>query len=247
MSVEDEVATGSEAAGATHVTPDVPVGAVDPATGQRVVGESRWPMTIAVVTLMVFALIASSHLTFFPGPLLALTEGVLLLAILFGDPGTIDRQTPWLRVATVALVVVLLVSTLGSTVLLMYDLVTGSPVTNEADELLLAGAKVWLGNNVAFALLYWGFDGGGPAARARSLPRYPDFAFPQQLNPDLAPPGWRPHFIDYLYVGFTTANAFSPTDTMPMAHWAKVAMGAQALISFAIVGLVLARAVNVFT
>ena len=118
MSAEDELATGSEAAGAAHDTQDVPVGAVDPATGQRVVGESRWPMSIAVVTLMVFALIASSHLTFFPGPLLALTEGVLLLAILFGDPGTIDRQTPWLRVATVALVVVLLISTLGSTALL---------------------------------------------------------------------------------------------------------------------------------
>ena len=246
MSVEDEVATGSEAAGATHVTPDVPVGAVDPATGQRVVGESRWPMTIAVVTLMVFALIASSHLTFFPGPLLALTEGVLLLAILFGDPGTIDRQTPWLRVATVALVVVLLVSTLGSTALLIVDLLTASPVTDQPDLLLVAGAKVWLGNNVAFALLYWAFDGGGPAARAHGMPVYPDLAFPQQTSPDLAPPGWRPQFIDYLYVGFTTANAFSPTDTMPMVPWAKIAMGSQALISFAIVGLVLARVVNLF-
>jgi len=57
---------------------------------------------------------------------------------------------------------------------------------------------------------------------------------------------WRPEFLDYLYVAFTTANAFSPTDTMPMVPWAKVAMGSQALISFAIVGLVLARVVNLF-
>jgi uncharacterized membrane protein len=63
----------------------------------------------------------------------------------------------------------------------------------------------------------------------------------------VAPPGWRPQFLDYLYVGFTTANAFSPTDTMPMAHWTKVAMGSQALISFVVVGLILARAVNAFT
>ena len=78
------------------------------------------------------------------------------------------------------------------------------------------------------------------------MPAHPDFAFPQQLNPELAPPGWRPEFIDYLYIGFTNANAFSPTDTMPMTHWAKIAMGTQALISFAVIGLVIARAVNLF-
>ena len=219
---------------------------VDPVTGQAIQGESRWPMTVAVLVLMAFALAASPHLSFFPGPLLALTEGALLLAILFGDPGRIDRQTPWLRRTTVALVAVLLASTLASTALLVFDLLTASPVTDQPGPLLVAGAKVWLGNNVAFALLYWAFDGGGPAARAHGMPPYPDLAFPQQTSPDLAPPGWRPQFIDYLYVAFTTANAFSPTDTMPMVPWAKVAMAAQALISFAIIGLVLARVVNLF-
>ena len=121
-----------------------------------------------------------------------------------------------MRWATIALIAVLLASTLGSTAVLVYNLITNSPVANEPVPLLVAGAKVWLGNNVAFAFLYWGFDGGGPAARAHGMPRYPDLAFPQQTSPDLAPPGWRPQFIDYLYVGFTTANAFSPTDTMPM-------------------------------
>jgi hypothetical protein len=189
MNGEGEAASGAESGGTAEVSGDVTAGAVDPATGQRIVGESRWPMAIAVVTLMVFALVASSHLTFFPGPLLALTEGVLLLAILFGDPGAIDRQTPWLRAATVALVVVLLISTLASTALLVVDLLTASPVTDQPDLLLIAGAKVWLGNNVAFALLYWTFDCGGPAARAHGMPKYPDLAFPQQTSPDLAPPG----------------------------------------------------------
>ena len=80
-----------------------------------------------------------------------------------------------------------------------------------------------------------------PAAAARRL------RFPQQLNPDIAPTGWRPRFIDYLYLGFTNATAFRPTDTMPLAPWAKVAMALQSLISLAILGLVVARAVNVFT
>jgi hypothetical protein len=99
----------------------------------------------------------------------------------------------------------------------------------------------------AFALLYWELDSGGAAARAHRLPRHADFAFPQQLNPDIAPAGWRPRFIDYLYLGFTNATAFSPTDTMPLAPWAKVAMTVQSLISLAILGLVVARAVNVFS
>ena len=204
-------------------------------------------MAIAVLVLMAAALIAPARLSVMPGWLLAATEGLLLLALIIGDPGRIDRTGPWQRRTSIALVVVILGSTLGSTALLVYDLLIGSPLTNQADQVLIAGAKVWLGNNVAFAFVYWQFDGGGPAIRARAMPRYPDLAFPQQLNPELAPPGWRPEFLDYLYVGFTTANAFSPTDTMPMTHWTKVAMGSQALISFVVVGLVIARAVNAFT
>ena len=204
-------------------------------------------MAIAVLVLMAAALIAPPRLTLMPGWILAAVEGLLLVALILGDPGRIDRTGPWQRRTSIALVVVILASTLGSTALLIYDLLIGSPLTAQADQVLLAGAKVWFGNNIAFAFLYWEFDGGGPAVRAHGMPRYPDLAFPQQLNPDLARPGWRPEFIDYLYVGFTTANAFSPTDTMPMTHWTKVAMGSQALISFVVVGLVLARAVNAFT
>ena len=210
------------------------------------VGERRLPMALAVLALMALALVAPAGLSLLPGWVLAAVEGVLLLALVLGDPGRIDRETRWLRLTSFALVAVILVSTLTVTVLLLYGLLTGSAVTQDAVNVLVAGAKVWLGNNVAFALLYWQFDCGGPAARAHGMPPYPDFAFPQQLNPELAPPGWRPEFIDYLYIGFTNANAFSPTDTMPMAHWAKIAMASQALISFAIIGLVIARAVNLF-
>ena len=60
-------------------------------------------------------------------------------------------------------------------------------------------------------------------------------------------PDWRPRFIDYLYLGFTNATAFSPTDVMPLVPWAKIAMTIQSLVSLGILGLVIARAVNVFT
>jgi uncharacterized membrane protein len=204
-------------------------------------------MLIAVMVLMGAALVAPADLSVLPGWLLATLEGLLVAALVVQDPSHIERAGPWQRRTSIALVVLILFSTLGSTARLVYDLMSGSPITSQADQVLIAGLKVWLGNNVAFAFVYWQFDGGGPRRRAHGLPRYPDLAFPQQLNPDLAPPNWRPQFLDYLYVAFTTASAFSPTDTMPMKHWTKVAMGSQALLSFVVAGLVLARAVNTFT
>lgn len=100
---------------------------------------------------------------------------------------------------------------------------------------------------MAFALLYWQFDSGGPAARLERRARYPEFAFPQQINPDLAPAGWRPVFVDYLYLAFTNSTAFSPTDVMPLVPWAKLAMAVQSTVSLVVIGLVVARAVNVLT
>jgi hypothetical protein len=103
---------------------------------------------------------------------------------------------------------------------------------------------VWVSNVIVVALIFWELDGGGSAVRAHHAPEHPDFAFPQHMSPELAPAGWRPMFVDYLYLGFTSALAFSPTDAMPLAPWAKIAMGIQSLVSLAILSLVIATAVN---
>jgi hypothetical protein len=202
-------------------------------------------MAIAVLVLMAATVVAPARLAWV-GWVVAGVEGVLLLALIVGDPGRIDRQTDWLRRTGLLLIAVMVGASLLFTGLLIYDLVVGAEITSDATLLLVTGAKVWLTNNIAFALLYWQLDGGGPAQRAHGLPRYPALGFPQLLSPDIAPPGWRPQFVDYLYVALTTANAFSPTDTPPLATWSKVAMATQALISFVILGLVIARAVNIF-
>ena len=104
---------------------------------------------------------------------------------------------------------------------------------------------MWVYTVIVFAFLYWVLDGGGPAARESSSDAVPDLAFPQHLNPRVSPPGWRPRFLDYLYLGFTNATAFSPTDVMPLALRAKLAMAVQAITSLGILGLVIARAVNI--
>ena len=104
---------------------------------------------------------------------------------------------------------------------------------------------IWLTNVIVFGMWYWEFDRGGPAARAQATHYYPDFMFVQMTSPDMAPPDWEPRFGDYLYLSFTNATAFSPTDVMPLSRWAKGAMALQAGVSIVTVALVIARAVNI--
>ena len=212
-----------------------------------VLGEHRWPMALAVVVAIVLTTLLPRSVAFGPGWLVPLVESLLLVVLIVGDPGRIDRRSQLLRVLSIALVAVLLVTSLSFTARLIAELVTGGSATESAATLLLAGNAVWVSNNIAFGLLYWELDAGGPALRAHRSGRRADFAFPQQVNPLPGWQDWRPRFVDYLYLGFTNATAFSPTDVMPLATWTKLTMLAQSLISITILGLIIARAVNVLT
>jgi hypothetical protein len=159
----------------------------------------------------------------------------------------VSARANWLRRLAITLVGALAIVAVSSTAVLISDLIRGASVAESAGPLLTSGALIWLGNCLVFALLYWLLDSGGPLARYRGEREYPDFAFSQQMSPELAPPGWRPQFGDYLILGVTTNMAFSPTDVMPMVLWAKLTMALQSLISLMVFGLVIARAVNVFS
>ena len=113
--------------------------------------------------------------------------------------------------------------------------------------LLLAGMVLWSVNIAVFALAFWEIDGGGPEDRARDAARLPDLVFPQQQadQEKLAPLDWKPSFSDYLYVSVTASTAFSPTDAMPYSRSAKLIMALESTISFAIVVMLVARAVNI--
>jgi len=172
-------------------------------------------------------------------------QAVLLVAMLVTDPGRIDARSTKVRAIRIALICVLVIGAAWATVALIHDIIDGGSTTKTAGKLLLAGALVFTYIAIAFAFLYWELDSGGPGRRAHTIVAHPDFAFPQHENPHLAPPGWRPVFLDYLYLGLTNSIAFSPTDTMPLTHWAKLAMAVQSIVSLAVLGLVIASAVNV--
>ena len=209
--------------------------------------EARWPMAGAIVAAIVLTVLMPDYIRLGPEWVLPSIEALLLVAMVAVDPGAITRRSRELRMLSIGLVSVLVFGALWSTLLLIDDLIHGGPETISAGELLEAGSIVWVSNSIAFALLYWELDGGGAAERWQREPVHPDLAFPQHLNPGVGPPGWRPRFIDYLYLSFTNSTAFSPTDVMPLVPWAKIAMTVQAAVSLGILGLVIARAVNIFS
>jgi uncharacterized membrane protein len=170
---------------------------------------------------------------------------LLLLGLLIAqDPGRIDRRSPTMRRLMVALMVVMTAGTMLGVVVLAYDiLVAVQGIT--ATVLLGRGAAIWVANVIIFSLWYWEFDRGGPAERATGSPVAPSFAFPENATPELAPAGWQPAYPDYVYLAFTNATAFSPTDTLPVRTWAKLTMMVQSALSLVIAILVIARAINV--
>ncbi len=207
--------------------------------------EKRWPVAIALIVAIALELVLPRRFSLGPQWTVPAIELLLVLAIVAVDRGFIEGRSPAGRMLFLGFLALLVVEAAGITSRLVVDLIEGGPETNSPVALLRTGFGVWVYTIIAFAFLYWGVDGSGPGARAEALPEFPDLAFPEQINPGVARPGWRPEFPDYLYLGFTNATAFSPTDVMPLARWAKLAMAVQATVSLMVLGLVIARAVNI--
>jgi len=169
---------------------------------------------------------------------------VLMVAIMIGDPGRIDRSTRWLRILTGTLIAVITIANGGSSIRLVLGIFYGHQFTQDPHLLLTSGAIIWFTNVVAFGLWYWDLDRGGAAARAVGSAVAPSFVFPEMSNPGYVGADWMPTFVDYLHLSFSTATSFSPTDVSAIKPWAKVMMMAEEAISLIVGVLVVARAVN---
>ena len=173
--------------------------------------------------------------------------GMVMIVLVTANPHRINRESMALRSLSLMLAALLTLANVWSVARLAVGITQGGSIGRNPGQLLITGAIIWLTNVVVFGLWYWEFDRGGPVARALNIGnRYPDFQFPQMVSPpEMVPPDWEPAFLDYAYLAFTNAAAFSPTDVMPMSRWAKVAMTVQSLISIVTVALVVSRAVNI--
>lgn len=208
-------------------------------------GESRVLLALAILLAASFQLLLAPQFTVLrPRWLVPGLEVALLVTLTVINPVRLTRESKPGRVLSLVLVALISVDNGASAALLDGKLIHGT-AGGTAGPLLASGAAIYLTNIIVFGIWYWELDRGGPYARARARNRYPDFLFPQMTQRHLAPKTWRPQFSDYLYVSFTNATAFSPTDTMPLTRWAKQLMTLQSAVSLSTTALVIARAVNI--
>ena len=224
-----------------HLVPLVP---------EAELGEARWLPGLAVLTgALLYATLPDRYVAgptllvntlrwFVVGMTIALMVPLVLTAPRRRLVHSVRRRT-----AALALIAVVSAANGASIVVLVHLLVTGHHVNGH--ELIIAAIHIWCTNVIAFALWFWQLDSGGPVARRQKAEVTPDFLFPQMAAPEFAPPNWQPRFLDYLYLSFTNATAFSPTDTMPLTTWAKMLMLAESGASLLPLVMVAARAVNI--
>lgn len=207
--------------------------------------EPRWLVALTVLVVLILLAALPARVRVLPSWVhFAVTAAVLAPMVGVG----LTRADPrWVRVErTVTLLFAIFV---GITTVASLAFVIRAMMSESAGatglQLLIAGTKVWATNILVFSLLYWQMDRGGPDARANQAGVRPDWQFPQTSAPDDVSPGWRPAFIDYLALGFTTATAFSPTDVLPLTSRAKLLMMLESLISLVTIVIVGSRAINI--
>jgi hypothetical protein len=213
---------------------------------RRAPREPRWPvmLTIAMVILLLEAL--PRRLTLFPGWVpWAIGCAVLVPIALVALTPLPARWLALERVVTYAFSLTITAVTIANLGNLVSAMVSNERVVGGL-QLLASSIGVWTVNVLAFSLLYWQVDRGGPGLRGADGGPQPDWLFPQTGAPaEEAPPGWRPIYVDYLFLAYSTATAFSPTDALPLTTRAKLMMMTESSISLATILVVASRAINI--
>jgi uncharacterized membrane protein len=215
----------------------------DPAPPTRI--EPRWPLVLATLAVLCVLTFLPARTRRFPSwfPYFIGIALLLPMALVWLSGG----QPRWLRVERTTTLVfsVLAEAVTLTTVLYLVVEMLNRPEDFSGRQLLTSSIGAWITNVLAFALVYWRIDRGGPEARANDAATKPDWLFPQTGVPEEAPPNWRPTFIDYLFLAFATAMAFSPTDALPLTSRAKLMMMLESTVSLLTLVTVAARAINI--
>lgn len=205
--------------------------------------EPFWPAQLTILAAIGLQVALPKRLVAGPVWLVPTLEGVLFVGMFLATPRQLEHEHKRRRRVALGLTALVGAANIYSLVSLT-NLLLSRNVEN-GRQLIVSGVLIWMTNFLIFALWYWEMDRGGAGRRAAGHDGAPDFLFPQMADDRIEPIGWRPKFIDYLYVSLTNATAFSPTDTMPLTPIAKSTMGIQALVSLVTIGLVVSRAVNI--
>ncbi|HZM86939.1 MAG TPA: hypothetical protein VFF31_10480 [Blastocatellia bacterium] len=212
---------------------------------EKIRDESRWPPALAILTVLLLVAVLPGHVTALPVwvSYLAALAVLVPMAVVALTAGS----TLWLGIER-KMIILVAAAYVANTIAELADMIgviTLHPSGNNAFSLLSSSVAIWVANVLTFSLLYWQIDQGGPYARASKSTQKPDWVFPQPATPEDLPPDWRPLFLDYLYLGYNTATAFSPTDALPLTHRAKMLMMIESTISLLTMVIILSRAINI--
>jgi hypothetical protein len=207
--------------------------------------ERRWPIALAIIAALFLLAVLPGRIKMFPS-WVPFAVGIVVLGSMSAAGLTHARPRYLLieRWITLLYVVLAGVSMLAILAYLVRAMVF-RPTEVTGLQLLTSGIAVWVTNVLIFSLLYWQIDRGGPGARGGRASALPDWLFPQVGAPESAPPGWRPRFVDYLSLGYSTATAFSATEVAPLTSRAKLLMMLESTISLVTLVLVASRAINI--
>jgi hypothetical protein len=208
--------------------------------------EPRWPVALTLMAVIVILAILPETIRIFPRWMTSVL-GIVVLAPIVAV-GLSGARSHWLRIEHA--IILLFVVVAGAALLFNLANLTREMIYRSVHtsglQLLTSSIGLWIANILVFSLLYWHLDRGGPEARANDVRKVPDWLFPQESAPSAdVPHGWHPTFVDYLYLGYSTATAFSTTDTIPLTARAKLLMMLQATISLLTIVLVASRAINI--
>jgi len=214
------------------------------AWGETARTEPRWPASLAVVVAALLNFTLPGKFTLGPTWMIPALEALILVPLSIAAPKRRAREGRAAQYAAVALIGIANIANVTSLIQLIRSLVFhATRVTGP--ELLFSSIAIWLTNVVVFSLWYYELDRGGPDDRLRPDHRRPDFLFPQMATPGCTHEHWSPQYFDYLYLSFTNATAFSPTDTMPLTQPAKALMLLESLASLLTITIVASRAINI--
>jgi hypothetical protein len=205
--------------------------------------EPRWPASLAVTAALLLYMTLPGTLTIGPGWVIPVLEAALLIPLTVRAPYRHRGEVRLIRYASLLLIALVNLAVVASLALLVNLVLSGEAVTGR--QLIFSGIQIWLTLILVFSLWYWEVDRGGPGIRGQTDQAAPDFLFPQLATHELGQTDWMPSFVDYLYLSFTNATAFSPTDTMPLTVRAKLLMLVEALASITTIVMVAGRAVNI--
>ena len=218
-----------------------------PAWRRRTEGENVVAVCVAIIVAIGLTLALPERIANKPRWLLPGVAILLLVVLLLSlRRMRFEQPHPLLRTLGTILIATLSLANGLSAARLIVDILRGEGLGTKQHpaELLLVGGAIWLTNVILFGIWYWGADRGGAVQRTLGSHERPDFLFPQMQLEERWAKEWEPEFVDYFYLSFTNATAFSPTDVMPLARWGKLTMMLQSSISIMLVVLVVARAVN---